>query len=96
LKYAVKPACIDDFTPTHLRDFIAMKNQRLFGTFGEFLKFARDYEPDSETLDTLFPPTARNVGAPCSTCGDPLRDVRVNASELADFLERLDISQSLE
>lgn len=96
LKYAVKPACIDDFTPTHLRDFMAMKNQRLFGTFGEFQKFAREYKPDPETLATLFPPTARNVGAPCSTCGDPLRDVRVNGSELADFLERLDISQSLE
>jgi hypothetical protein len=96
LKYAVKPACIDDFTPTHLRDFMAMRNQRLVGTFGEFQKFAREYKPDPDTLATLFPPTARNVGAPCSTCGDPLRDVRVNGSELADFLERLDISQCLE
>lgn len=96
LKYAVKPACIDDFTPDHLRDFLAMKQQRMFGTFGEFQKFARTYAPEADEIASLFPPTETHTGGPCSSCGNPLFDVRLKASELSDFLARLDASPALE
>ena len=96
LKYAVKPASIRDFTPNHLRDFLAMKKQRLFGTFGEFQKFAKTYEPDTNEITSLFAPVETHVGGPCSQCGKPLLDVRLKGSELADFLRRLDASPAIE
>jgi len=96
LKYTVKPACIDDLTKQHYKDFVAMKKQRMFGTFGEFQKFARTYEPDAEEIESLFPPTATHIGDACSSCGNPLFDVRVKGSELSDFLARLDASPALE
>jgi len=97
LKYAVKPASIADFTPTHMKDFLAMKNQRLFGTFGEFQKFARDYAPDAEDLVKLnMAGVERTVGRPCSHCGNPLIDVRLKGSELPAFLARCDASPLIE
>jgi len=96
LKYAVKPSCIDDLTPAHLTDFLAMKNQRLFGTFGEFQKFARDYAPEADVVASLFPPVETHAGAPCSSCGHPLFDVRLKGSELPAFLARCDASPLIE
>lgn len=96
LKYAVKPASIADFTPTHLTDFLAMKNQRLFGTFGQFQKFARDYAPEADVVASLFPPVETHAGAPCSSCGHPLFDVRLKGSELPAFLARCDASPLIE
>lgn len=96
LKYAVKPASIADFTPAHLTDFLAMKNQRLFGTFGEFQKFARDYTPEADVVASLFPPVETHAGAPCSSCGKPLMDVRLKGSELPAFLARCDASPLIE
>ena len=96
LKYAVKPASIADFTPSHLKDFLAMKQQRMFGTFGEFQKFARTYEPEAHIVESLFPQIETYAGQPCTTCGDPLFDVRLKGSELAAFLQRCDASQAIE
>ena len=96
LKYAVKPASIADFTPSHLKDFLAMKQQRMFGTFGEFQKFARTYEPEAHIVESLFPQIETYAGQPCTTCGDTLFDVRLKGSELAAFLQRCDASQAIE
>lgn len=96
LKYAVKPASITDFTPAHLTDFLAMKKQRLFGTFGEFQKFARDYAPEADVVASLFPPVETHAGEPCSSCGHPLFDVRLKGSELPAFLARCDASPQIE
>jgi hypothetical protein len=90
LKYAVKPACIDDFTTDHFRDFLAMTRQRLFGTFGDFQKFAREYTAPPDAIDDIFPPVENRIGEPCSVCGEPLMDVRLRASDISEFLERLE------
>jgi len=50
IKYAVKPADLVNFTSDHFQDFVDMKRQRMFGTFGEFQKFAQTFEPEPETL----------------------------------------------
>jgi len=93
IKYAVKPADIAHLTPEHLADFIAMKRQRMFGTFGEFQKFARTYEPEPESL---LPFTEHRVGEPCSHdgCGQPLFDVRMKEKDLPDFLMRIESTPS--
>lgn len=91
LKYAVKPASVDAFTADHLRDFLAMKRQRMFGTFGEFQTFARTYEPAAE-LPALVTGLDHNAGQPCSHCGEELFDVRIKGKDLPAFLERIESS----
>jgi hypothetical protein len=95
LKYAVKPACIADFTGDHLKDFLAMKKAHLFGTFGEFQKFARGYEPTPADV-SLLPVPEHRIGEPCSHCGKPLFDVRLKGKDLPEFLARCDISRAIE
>lgn len=91
LKYAVKPASVDDFTPVHLRDFLAMKNQRLFGTFGEFQKFARTYEPEPHSLASAGDDLETGIGRPCSECGkDGLyKELFVTRLTGSDYVELL-------
>jgi len=97
LKYAVKPASIADFTPDHLKDFMAMRNQRMFGTFGEFQKFAGTYEPDPERVKELgLVSDQGRQGEPCMHCGQPLFDVRLKGSDLPEFLRRVDSSPAIE
>ena len=93
IKYAVKPADIARLTPEHLADFIAMKRQRMFGTFGEFQKFARTYEPEPESL---LPFVEHRVGEPCSHdgCGQPLLGVPMKEKDFPDFLMRMEMSSS--
>jgi hypothetical protein len=96
LKYAVKPVSISDFTPDHLRDFLRMKNQRLFQTFGEFSKFARDYEPPVDSsLITDIDASDLNEGSPCPhpNCGDALFDLRLSANDLPAFYRGLEHSK---
>lgn len=91
LKYAVKPASVDAFTADHLRDFLAMKRVRMFGTFGEFQEFARTYEPAAE-MPALVTGLNHAAGEPCSHCGEALFDVRVRGADLPAFLERIESS----
>jgi hypothetical protein len=94
LKYAVKPASIAEFTPAHLADFIAMKRQRMFGTFGEFQKFARTHEPTQEALSLLLPDVLQGgVGDPCSVCGKELQEFRLKGDQLPEFLRRIERGQ---
>ncbi len=100
LKYAVKPACISDFTPDHLRDFLRMKNQRMFQTFGEFQTFARTYEPLSEDVSSLLTgldTSDLHEGSPCphQGCNDVLFDVRINGRDLPAFYRGLEYSKHL-
>lgn len=93
IKYAVKPADLVNFTSEHFQDFVDMKRQRMFGTFGEFQKFAQTFEPEPETL---LPFTEHRVGEPCDLCGNPLFDVRVKGKDLPDFLERINATPARE
>ena len=93
IKYAIKPADIARLTPQHLADFMAMKRQRMFGTFGEFQKFARAYEPEPETL---LPFVEHRSGEPCDQCGQPLFDIRLKGKDLPDFLMRMESTPSRE
>jgi hypothetical protein len=92
LKYAVKPASIADFKPDHLRDFLQMKGQRMFGTFGEFQTFARTYEP--QETDNILPLITDLIfeGSPCPSCSEPLFEVRMQGTQLPDFLRQLEAS----
>ena len=68
-----------------------MKRQRMFGTFGEFQKFARTYKPEPESL---LPFVEHRAGEPCNECGQPLLGVRMKEKDLPDFLMRMEMSSS--
>ena len=96
IKYAMKPADIENLTPQQFADFMAMKGQKLFGTFGEFYKFAQTYEPEPESLLPFVEHRAHRAGEPCSHdgCGDPLFDVPTYGKDLPDFLMRMELTPS--
>lgn len=91
LKYAVKPASIGHFKADHLVDFIAMKGQRMFGSFGEFQTFARTYEPDSTELPAIG--LEHRIGSACSHCGEALFDVRIQGKDLPEFIRRIELTK---
>ena len=95
LKYTVKPASIDNFSPDHLRQLLAMKKHRMFEAFGEFKKFVRGYTPGPDDLAALEMTPKGNAGGLCSTCGEVLFDVPLTDRELPDFLERIEFSISI-
>jgi Replication protein. len=99
LKYVAKPLSVEQFTADNLRHFLELKKMRFFGTFGEFRKFCRNYEPSDDddvfTLPTDSMLAVRDLieGAPCPHCAEPLFDVRLSADELPDYLARIEQSK---
>jgi diadenosine tetraphosphate (Ap4A) HIT family hydrolase len=92
VKYVSKPLDIRRFGADDLKEFLGLKNMRMFGTFGEFRNFCKDFEPsDNEgaavgDLESL----ARDLveGCACPQCNEPLFDVRMSAKELPQFYEQ--------
>ncbi len=77
-----------------LKEFLRLKNMRMFGTFGEFRGFCKDFEPsDNEgamvsELDGL----SRNLteGCACPQCNEPLFDLRMSKNELPQFYGQIE------
>ncbi len=96
VKYVSKPLDIRRFGAADLREFLGLKNMRMFGTFGEFRDYCRDFEPsDNEgaavgELESL----ARDLveGCACPQCDQPLFDLRMSKNELPQFYERIESS----
>jgi diadenosine tetraphosphate (Ap4A) HIT family hydrolase len=96
VKYVSKPLDIRRFGADDLKEFLGLKNMRMFGTFGEFRDFFKDFEPsDNEgaavgELESL----ARDLveGCACPQCSEPLFDLRMSAKELPQFYEQTESS----
>jgi hypothetical protein len=96
VKYVSKPLDIRRFGATDLKEFLGLKNMRMFGTFGEFRDFCKDFEPsDNEgaavsDLESL----ARDLveGCACPQCNQPLFDLRMSGKELPQFYEQVESS----
>jgi hypothetical protein len=96
VKYVSKPLDIRRFGAADLKEFLGLKNMRMFGTFGEFRNFCKDFEPsDNEgaavgDLESL----ARDLveGCACPQCNQPLFDLRMSKSELPQFYEQVESS----
>jgi hypothetical protein len=84
------------FGAADLKEFLGLKNMRMFGTFGEFRDFCKDFEPsDNEgaavgDLESL----ARDLveGCACPQCNQPLFDLRMSGKELPQFYEQVESS----
>jgi hypothetical protein len=97
VKYVSKPLDIRRFGADDLREFsgLGLKNMRMFGTFGEFRAFCKDFEPSDNDgaavgeLESL----ARDLveGCACPQCDRPLFDLRMSKNELPQFYERIEL-----
>ncbi len=96
VKYVSKPLDIRRFGADDLKEFLGLKNMRMFGTFGEFRNFCKDFEPsDNEgaavgDLESL----ARDLveGCACPKCNEPLFSLRMSGKELPQFYEQVESS----
>ncbi len=95
VKYVSKPLDIRRFGAEDLREFLKLKNMRMFGTFGEFRDFCKDFEPsDNDAAVGESESLARDLveGCACPQCSAPLFDLRLSKSELPQFYEQIESS----
>ena len=97
VKYVSKPVDIKRFTGADLRDFLKLKNCPLFGTFGEYRKFSRNFTPledDNFALSTDLESLSRDLveGCACPHCNEPLFEIRLSAEGFPIFLEGIESS----
>lgn len=93
-KYISKPLDTRRFEKEDLADFLGLKNMRFFGTFGEYRKFSRLFEPsdNDELPGSEFSHLAE--GCLCPICDQVLFEVRLKGKELPDFLRRIEATSS--
>ena len=95
VKYVSKPLDIRRFGAEDLREFLKLKNMRMFGTFGEFRDFCKDFEPsDNDAAVGELESLARDLveGCACPQCSAPLFDLRLSKGELPQFYEQIESS----
>jgi hypothetical protein len=98
VKYVSKPLDIRRFGAADLREFLGLKNMRMFGTFGEFRDFCKDFEPSDDEgaavgdLESLTRDLVEGCECPHPQCGDVLFDLRMSKNELPQFYDRLESS----
>ncbi len=95
VKYVSKPLDIRRFGADDLKEFLGLKNMRMFGTFGEFRDFCKDFEPsDNDAAVGDLESFSRDLveGCACPQCDEPLFDLRMSAKELPQFYEQAESS----
>ncbi len=95
VKYVSKPLDIRRFDAADLKEFLGLKNMRMFGTFGEFRDFCRSFDLSAdETAVSDLESLARDLveGCACPQCNEPLFDLRLSKGELPEFYERIESS----
>jgi len=95
VKYVSKPLDIRRFGAEDLREFLKLKNMRMFGTFGEFRDFCKGFEPsDNDEAMSELESLARDLveGCACPQCNAPLFDLRLSKGELPQFYEQIESS----
>jgi hypothetical protein len=96
VKYVSKPLDIRRFGADDLKEFLGLKNMRMFGTFGEFRDFSKDFEPSDNDGAAVSDLESFNrdlvEGCACPQCNQPLFDLRLSKSELPQFYEQIESS----
>jgi hypothetical protein len=96
VKYVSKPLDIRRFGADDLKEFLGLKNMRMFGTFGEFRDFCKDFEPSDNDgdevseMESLSRDLVEGCACPHPQCNEPLFDLRMSKNELPQFYERMD------
>jgi hypothetical protein len=94
VKYVSKPLDIRRFGAEDLREFLKLKNMRMFGTFGDFRDFCKDFVPSDNDGDEVseLEMSSRDLteGCACPKCAAPLFDLRLSSDELLRFYEGIE------
>jgi diadenosine tetraphosphate (Ap4A) HIT family hydrolase len=94
VKYVSKPLDIRRFGSADLKEFIGLKNMRMFGTFGEFRDFCKGFDPSDNDGDEVSESesSSRDLteGCACPKCNAPLFDLRLSSDELLRFYEGIE------
>jgi hypothetical protein len=94
VKYVSKPLDIRRFGAEDLREFLKLKNMRMFGTFGEFRDFCKGFVPSDSDGDEVseLESLSRDLveGCACPKCAAPLFELRLSKSDLVQFYERIE------
>jgi hypothetical protein len=94
VKYVSKPLDIRRFGADDLKEFLGLKNMRMFGTFGEFRDFCKSFVPSDNDGDEVseLESLARDLteGCACPKCAAPLFDLRLSSDELLRFYEGIE------
>ncbi len=94
-KYVTKGMATDDFTAEDLKDFLDLRNVRLFSSFGEFRKFKKDYivsDDDKDCLPDYYKNSQLVEGCICPSdnCGGILFDKRASATGFIKYLKKIE------
>jgi hypothetical protein len=94
VKYVSKPLDIRRFGAADLKEFLGLKNMRMFGTFGEFRDFCKGFDLSDEAAASDLETLARDLveGCACPHCDNPLFDLRLSKGELPQFYEQMESS----
>ncbi len=96
VKYVSKPLDIRRFGADDLKEFLGLKNMRMFGTFGEFRDFCKDFEPSANDAAAIgdLESFSRDLveGCACPQCNEPLFSLRMSGKELPQFYEQVESS----
>jgi hypothetical protein len=97
VKYVSKPLDTDKFIAEDLRDFLKLRNARLFGSFGEFRTFKRGYIPADDDKASLpdysrYGNLVQGCVCPSENCGRPLFDRRASAAGFVKYLKKIENS----
>jgi hypothetical protein len=93
VKYVSKPLDIRRFGADDLREFLKLKNMRMFGTFGEFRDFCKGFDPsDNDDATDDLESLSRDLteGCACPKCNEPLFDLRLSNNDLVRFYEGIE------
>jgi hypothetical protein len=90
LKYVTKPSDLKNYTPDHVSQLLKMKGEKMFGAFGEFAKFAKDYTASDNDNEELIERFDYAEGDCCPHCEEPLFTVVLSVAETIGFYKRLE------
>jgi hypothetical protein len=94
-KYVSKPFDVDRFTAEDLKDFLKLRNTRLFSSFGEFRTFKKNYvasDDDNASLPdySRYGNLVEGCICPSDNCGRPLFDKRRSAKGFVAYLRKIE------
>ena len=89
-KYLSKPADISKFGVKQISEILKLKGARMFGTFGEFGKFCREYEESATDNENEFEGLSEGDICPCG-CGEKLIREVMTVDELIAFARKGEI-----
>ncbi len=93
IKYINKPMSPEALTVAHVKQLLELKGLKMFGTFGAFWKFARDFDPSDnpDPEETQLQKFDYKEGDCCPYCNNPLFETRLmRVGELVSFARRIE------